>query len=130
MNTSEIKTVNKYFKKFVIENYNNIYFAKKKQQEYVNNILQRKSIHFESDWNYLMTLVEIIEHMFSVREINIAKNYCCFEFENDIRIQDKGMSKINAIYNCCFQALTELWKEELTPFEQKYVEPFDYVDLL
>jgi hypothetical protein len=130
MTTTEIKTVNNYFQNFVIEYQSDIYFSDKIQQKYVINIAQGKEVHFDSNWNYLMTLVEIIEQVYSVREITLQNNYCCFVLDNDCRIQDKGFTKLDAIYNCCFQVLNEYWKEEATPVVQKFVEPFDEEDLL
>ena len=130
MTITEIKTVNNYFQNFVIANQSDIYFPDKIQQKYVINIAQGKEVHFESNWTYLMALLESIEKIHSIWEIKIANNYCCFELENGIRIQDKGTSKMNAIYNCCFRILNEFWKEEAIPVEQKFVEPFDEEDLL
>lgn len=130
MTTSEIKKANKYLQKFVIEHQNNIFFSDKIQQKYVISIARGKEVHFDSNWNYLMTLVEIIEQVYSVREITLQNNYCCFELDNDYRIQDKGFSKLEAIYNCCFRVLKEFWKEEAIPLVQKVIEPFDEEDLM
>jgi len=77
-----------------------------------------------------MTLVQVIEHVYSVRAIKVVDNNCYFEFENDIQIQDKGMSKKNSIYNCSFRILCKFWEEDTTLFIQKTPEPFDIEDLL
>ena len=129
MTIDEIKIANTYCQQFIIKNQNYIYFCDKIKQKYVNNILKGNEIHFDSNWNYLMTLVQIIEEVYSVREVRMQTNYCIFEFNNDIRIQDKGMTKMNSIYNCCLRILNERWIVEINTLIESKVEPFDVLDL-
>ena len=77
-----------------------------------------------------MTLVQVIEPVYSVRAIKVVVNNYYIEFENDIQIQDKGMSKMDAIYNCSFRTLCKFCEEETTLFIQKTLEPFNKKDLL
>ncbi|TAG58419.1 MAG: hypothetical protein EAZ27_01580 [Cytophagales bacterium] len=58
----------------------------------------------------------------------MSKNWCCFEFPNDKREQDKGSTKREALYNCCLTTLIENWKAKASDIIRG-CEPFDSFEL-
>lgn len=107
--------INKYFRKFVIKYCNRIGF-----DEIPNNIISEiktnEKIDFISDWNYMTTLIILVEKIFEVNEILTRDNYVRFELAKNIIYQDKGMNKLDAFNNCIYHLLTEEWDEK-KPFE-------------
>lgn len=96
------------------------------------NIHQLDEVPFDSDWNYLMFLVQLIEEQFGFDGFVSESNYFRFQGENSgkyHRIQDKQPTKMEAIYSCCVLAVKEYWKEgNAIPYSQGG-EPFDIYDL-
>ncbi|HET9571652.1 MAG TPA: hypothetical protein VFP20_09630 [Bacteroidales bacterium] len=128
-NSVQIQEMNQYFKRFISKNQNSFFLSEDVHRKNVEKIQKLSDVHFESNWNYLMALVQSIENTYSLTEMRCQNNYCSFEFANNYRIQDKGMTKIEAIYNCCFRTLNELWNEEPSLNLKSYIEPFDEDDL-
>jgi len=131
--SNEKQEINRYFQKFIllpqnhchIENHCNI------DEPHANirkKIEQLHNVPFNSDWNYLMTLVQIIENKFCRMGFVSEDNYCRFEFGDYKSIQDKGMTKMDAMYSCCYRTLKAYWKEEIAPPFHRGAEPFDPAD--
>ena len=122
--SKEIYEINQYFHKFVSQHKGYAHFDELalsigKQIEKIPNV------PFDSDWNYLMTLVQLIENVYCNNGFESRDNYFGFHTENGQNIQDKGETKMDAIYSCCHRALKEYWKEETAPSFSRGVEPFD-----
>jgi len=120
------KRINKYFRGFVIQNKNAIW--ENGYSDIIKEIENKKEVFFNSDWNYLMALILTIENVFNIEEIISHYNYVRFKFEN-ITIQDKGSSKLEAYYIVCFKTLKEFWKDGDTVVSYENHEPFDEIDL-
>ena len=125
----QIQQVNQYFKRFISNKRNSFFLSEDVHHKNVEKIQKLSDVHFESNWNYLMALVQSIEDAYSLTVMRCQDNYCSFEFANHYRIQDKGMTKMEAIYNCCFRTLSELWNEEPSLNMKSNIEPFDEDDL-
>ena len=123
--SKEIYEVNKYFGKFVTQNANSF-------DDFVLKIVKQIESNpnppFDSDWNYLMTLVQLIEEMYCRQGFISDRNYFGFHTESGKNIQDKGETKMDAIYSCCHRALKEFWKEDPAPYFPRGCEPFDIDD--
>jgi len=128
-NSVQIQEINQYFKRFISKNRNGFFLSEDVHFKNVERIQKLSDVHFESNWNYLMALVQSIEDAYSLTEMRSQNNYCSFEFANHYHIQDKGMTKMDAIYNCCFRTLNELWNEEPSLNLKIHIEPFDEDDL-
>ena len=125
--SKEIYEINQYFHKFVSQHKDYFHFDDiavriGKQIENIPNV------PFDSDWNYLMTLVQLIEEIYCHHGFISDRNYFGFHTETGQNIQDKGDTKMDAIYSCCHKALKEYWKEETAPLFSRGVEPFDEDD--
>ena len=122
----EIQKINDYFKTFVLEHRNAVSF-----DEILNkNIIKIETtlnVNFHNNWEYLMTLTLIIEKVYNVQSIVTEDNYFRFELTNDERIQDKGSTKIEALFSCCYQVL-EKYNIEKLPYFNRGSEPFDLED--
>lgn len=85
-------------------------------------------INFHSDWNYLMSLLEMIEANTPVKKTICDRNYFKIQAANDEEsIQDKGTNKLEAIFKVCVQFLSANWKK--APIDTRTNEPFDKDDL-
>lgn len=120
--------INKYFREFIIE-YRNSFFSDDISKKIIKEIVSNSNVEFDSNWNYLMVLTEIIETVFEIESICIEKNYCRFDFSDDRRVQDKAPNKLGAIFSCCFQTLEENWTSRKAPKFSRGVEPFDLDEL-
>lgn len=124
-NYEEIYVINQYFGKFVLQHIGSFdEIALKIAKQIENN----HNAPFDSDWNYLMTLVQLIENRYCTNGFESADNYFGFHTETCQNIQDKGETKMDAIYSCCHRALKEFWKDEPAPFFPRGCEPFDKED--
>lgn len=126
--TKEKREINRYFKIFVTTHISDSYFDEP-ESTIMGNIKQLDEIPFDSDWNYLMTLVQLIEDLYAHRGFVSDRNYFRFELGNEEFIQDKGPTKIDAIYSCCLNTLINYWKAENAPPFYLGCEPFDKDDL-
>lgn len=128
INTREIKVINKYFRDFTIAHSD--FF---RNDDYENNLLlkiqKKENIPFHKNWEFIMILVQIIEKKWQLEKIETHDNWVRFSFDNGGGIQDKGMTKIEAFYLCCFKIIAKLWKEHKPPFSYQNMEPFDEIDL-
>ncbi|MFN3760162.1 MAG: hypothetical protein ACK4SF_13210 [Algoriphagus aquaeductus] len=79
---------------------------------------------FHKKWNYLMTLVSVLESEFQIRNIVNHDNYTRFEFDK-INIQEKGVTKIESFYLVCVNTLNKYWKKYEGIEELHLSEPFD-----
>ena len=122
---SEIKKINLYFKRFMLITRHGV---PENSLDIITETLNDKDLAFDNDWNLLMDLVSVIESKFSVRQAVFSHNYFRFEFENHDKIQDKGPDLIEAVYSCCYKALSIYWKEYKAPNFNRGVEPFDEND--
>ena len=126
MTDKEIIEINSYFKNFLMEHIDG--FSKESSRETVNGIGNQENIDFSKDWNYLILLMETIEHVYDFKSIVTEKNYFRFEFHDGENIQDKGSTKIEALYSCIYQTLRKFWGRNPPNFNRG-VEPFDEIDL-
>jgi len=128
--SNKTKEINQYFKKFILSHTD--YFHSDELDTKIRKKLEKLSnVPFDSDWNYLMYLVQLIENMYSPFGVDgfVSKdNYFRFEFGDGERIQDKGITKMDAIYKCCYRALSAYWKGEVSPSFKLGGEPFDLDD--
>ncbi len=124
----EKKEINKYFRDFIIT-HNDFFSNVNPEKNTVIKIQKRENIPFHNKWEFLMVLVQLIESKWSLEKIETRDNWVRFSFNNFDGIQDKGMTKIEAFYLCCFKILSRLWKEHKPPFEYENHEPFDEIDL-
>ena len=122
----ELKAINSYFREFVLLNKNNGYFYGP-IEESLKKIEAEKEIDFNLRWEYLIVLMTIVEKVYDVKSIITERNYFRFEFHNDQNIQDKGETKIDALFSCCYQTLKKYWNVK-APFFNRGVEPFDSTD--
>lgn len=123
-----IQKINRYFKKFISSNKRSAYFEEP-EATIIKNMEQLDEVPFDSDWNYLMTLVQLIESMYCHHGFISDRNYFRFDIPKDRSVQDKGPTKMEAIYSCCYQALNENWKEGIAPPFNRGGEPFDLYDI-
>lgn len=128
LDEEKIKNLNKYFKDFVLAHKDSFY-----QEEYerntVENIQKNDDVPFHNNWNYLMIIVQIIEKKWHLEKIETHDNWVRFSLTDSDAFQDKGMTKIEAFYLCCFRILEHMWKEQQPPFDLENHEPFDEFDL-
>lgn len=124
-NNSEIKEINLYFKKFVSQ-YDDFYFDVQLNAT-IKKINNETETDFSENWENLIALMEIIERIYNVKSIVTENNYFRFEF-HDGNIQDKGVTKIDALYSCCYKTLKKYWSETIPNFNRG-LEPFDLDDL-
>jgi hypothetical protein len=73
-----------------------------------NNLVQPKDdtiFKFDSDWNWLMEVVEKIEDLSYSLEINKQEenDYQCIIVKKDIIVQTFSSKKIEAVYNACLE---------------------------
>lgn len=122
----ELEKINAYFKDFVIEN-RYCYSFDTVLEENIKKIIDKTQPTFHKSWDELTTLMLIIEEVYNVKSIITEKNYYRFEFQNNKRIQDKGSTKIDALFSCCYRTLEKYWKTE-APYFNRGVEPFDLDD--
>lgn len=116
--------INRYFQKFILSSQSYCHI----DEPHTNirkNIEHLHDVPFNSDWNYLMTLVQIIENKYCRMGFASQDNYFRFELGDYKSIQDKGMTKMDAIYSCCYRTLKEYWKEDIAPPFHGGAEPFD-----
>ena len=86
-------------------------------------------INFHSDWNHLMSLLEIIEANNPIENTICDRNYFKIQAtSDDASIQDKGINKLEAIFKVCVQFLSANWRK--APIDTRSIEPFDKDDLL
>lgn len=126
--TKEKQEINRYFKIFVTTHMSGYYFDEP-EATIIKNMEQLDEVPFDSDWNFLMTLVQLIEKKYCYQGFVSDRNYFRFEIEDHRFIQDKGPTKMDAIYSCCLNTLINYWKEEKAPFFYQGGEPFDLDDL-
>ena len=127
--SKEIKALNNYFREFVLAHNYCSPWSQDSMNRTFEKIQKQKNTPFHSSWDYLMIVVEIIEEEWGFEKIIIQANWVRFISDKFGTFQDKGSSKIEALYLCCFRILTELWKEQKPPFVYKSHEPFDDIDL-
>lgn len=85
-------------------------------------------INFHSDWNYLMSLLEIIEVNHLIENTICSRNYFKMQPTNDdASIQEKGVNKLEAVFKVCVQFLSANWKT--APIDTRSIAPFDKDDL-
>jgi hypothetical protein len=120
--------INRYLKKFVLT-YMKGSYLNEPEATIIKNMEQLDEVPFDSDWNYLMTLVQLIEDLYAHGGFVSDRNYFRFETGKYQHIQDKGINKMDATYSCCVQALIKNWKEEKAPPFSRGAEPFDIDDL-
>lgn len=122
------KILNKYFKNFVLAQKDSFY-----QEDYeritIENIQKNDDIPFHENWDYLMMIVQVIENIWHLEKIETHDNWVRFSFTDFDTFQDKGRTKIDAFYLCCFRVLEHMWKEQNLPFAYENHEPFDEIDL-
>lgn len=129
LDAKEIKTLNKYFREFVIAHNYSSSWPEDPMNRTVEKIQKHKNIPFHSSWDYLMVVVEIIEQEWRFEKIIIQINWVRLISDEFGTFQDKGSNKIEALYLCCFRVLAELWKDQKPPIVYKSHEPFDDIDL-
>ena len=122
--SKELNEINQYFRKFVSHYKDYIHFDEITFR-IAKQIANTPGAPFDSDWNYLMTLVQLIEVIYCRHGFISQDNYFRFELENNERIQDKGSNKMDAIYSCCHRVLKEYWKDEAAPHLNRGCEPFE-----
>ncbi|MBS1775986.1 MAG: hypothetical protein IPK18_00520 [Sphingobacteriales bacterium] len=121
----EIKAINLYFKEFVLQH--NDYFFDKHLEKTIKKIESETETDFSENWENLIALMQIIERTYNLKAIITENNYYRFEFHNAENIQDKGATKIDALFSCCYQTLRKYWNEN-APYFNRGVEPFDISD--
>ncbi len=121
----EIKAINSYFKDFVLQ-HNDSFF-----DELLDKTIKKIETEYETDfsenWENLTALMQVIERVYNLKSIITESNYYRFEFLNDENIQDKGATKIEALFSCCYQTLKKYWSEN-APNYNNGVEPFNISD--
>lgn len=130
INKFQIHQLNNYFREFVVANTN--YFHSDQKSDAFYMILKNETIPFNRSWDYLMIVVEIIESKWGEwgrTKIEMHNNVARFELGENKVFQNKGITKLEALYSCCFEALEELWKDKTPPFKYSSHEPFDEIDL-
>lgn len=80
-----------------------------------------KSAKFDTDWNWLMEVVEKIENLNEYISIYLYPQGCtiskCKEFEGDkdyFDISIDGDSKIEAVYNACVEFIQWYYRQNLS----------------
>lgn len=121
----EIKAINSYFKDFVLQ-HNDSFFDEVLDKS-IKKIETENETDFSENWENLIVLMQIIERVYNLKSIITEKNYYRFEFLNSENIQDKGATKIEALFSCCYQTLKKYWNEK-APNYNNGVEPFDISD--
>lgn len=128
INAKEKKAINKYLREFVIA-HNDFFREADFEKNTIIKIQKRENIPFHKNWEYLMVLVQLIENKWKLEKIETCDNWVKFSSNHFDNIQDKGMTKMEAFYLCCFKTLTKLWKEQKPPLIYENHEPFDEIDL-
>lgn len=121
----EIKAVNSYFKEFVLQH--NDYFFDEQLDKTIKKIAIEKETNFNENWDSLIALMQIIERVYNLKSIITENNYYRFEFHKEENIQDKGATKIEALFSCCYQTLRKYWNKN-APYFNSGVEPIDIND--
>jgi exonuclease I len=75
--------------------------------ECMQGIFQFNECYFDTDWNWLMEIVEKIESLKHC-QIDISLNWCRIGYKDtlfnyDSRNYFKGLTKIEAVYNACVE---------------------------
>lgn len=122
----EITAINSYFKKFLVQHRDE--YSDELFKETVAKIESEGNTDFLKNWNNLMILLETIERIYDVKSIITERNYFRIEFHDNQNVQDKGSTKIEALFGCCYQILEKYWKEK-APYFNRGFEPFDEIDL-
>lgn len=118
----EIKAVNFHFKKFVLEK--NHYSSDTELNKLIDKISKDNEADFSKNWENIICLTQMIENVYNVKSIVTEDNYFRFEFNNNENIQDKGETKIEALFGCCYKTLKKYWNEK-APNLNNGIEPFD-----
>src|SRR5574344_581279 len=106
------KLINQYFREFVLR-YKDVVSFEEHSYKVIKEIERNSKTDFHKNWDYLMVLVLIIEHLYSVSKIITHDNYVGFEFKDDT-IQDKGYTKLDAFYIVCCKTLQQYWADGQT----------------
>ena len=122
----ELEKINAYFKDFIIEHKGYTSFDTV-LEENIKIIEAKSKPTFHKSFDNLTSLMLIIEKVYNIESIITHRNYYRFEFPNNKRIQDKGSTKMDALFSCCYQTLEKYWKTE-APYFNRGVEPFDLDD--
>lgn len=87
------------------------FYINAKNKEEFGRWVKCEDLKFNSDWNWLMEVVEKIETLESIG-IDFYKG--CIDVYNEetnlIRINRKGLTKIEAVYNACLEFIN--WYNE------------------
>lgn len=121
----EIKAINTYFREFVLQQ--NDYFFDEILGKTIKKIASDTETEFSQNWENLIALMQIIERVYNLKSIVTEDNYYRFEFHNDENIQDKGPTKIDALFSCCYQTIKKYWDRK-APYFNRGVEPFGVDD--
>lgn len=121
----EIKAINSYFKEFVLQH--NDYFFDELLDKIIKKIESEIETDFSENWENLIAVMQIIERVYTLQSIITENNYYRFEFLNSENIQDKGATKIEALFGCCYQTLRKHWNKN-APYFNRGFEPFDISD--
>jgi CRISPR/Cas system CSM-associated protein Csm2 small subunit len=121
----EIEAINSYFKQFVLQH--NDSFFDEVLDKTIKKITNQDKPDFRQNWENLIALMQIIERVYNLKSIITEDNYYRFEFHNNDNIQDKGVTKIEALYSCCYQTLKKYWNDN-APYFNRGAEPFDVSD--
>lgn len=121
----ETKAINSYFKEFVLQHSD--YFFDELLDKTIKKIESEIETDFCRNWENLIALMQIIERTYNLKSIITENNYYRFEFHDAENIQDKGATKIDALFSCCYQTLKRYWNEN-APYFNRGVEPFDISD--
>ena len=118
----EIKAINSYFKEFVLQH--NDYVFDEQLDKAIKKIECETETDFSENWENLIAVMQIIERVYNLKSIITENNYYRFEFHKEENIQDKGATKIEALFSCCYQTLRKYWNNN-APCYNRGVEPFD-----
>ncbi len=110
---NHINETDSYFKRFAIQHKDYLIFDELSEKT-IAIIESEIQTNFTSNWRNLIVLMQIIERVYKLKSIITEENYFRFEFRDDENIQDKGATKIDALYSCCYQTLRKYWKEDVT----------------
>lgn len=121
----ELNEINSYLKEFILQHKE--YSFDELLNKTVKNIESENEIDFSENWENLIALMQIVERVYNLKSIITESNYYKFEFHNDENIQDKGATKIEALFSCCYQTLKKYWKKDVPTFNNG-VEPFGISD--
>lgn len=113
--TQKIQAVNNYCKEFLLGHKEMMFNYE--IEDVIKEMSGKDNLDFTSDWKYLMILVQTLEIVFEIKSIVIEDNYCRFEFKTLEPIQDKGRTKKQAVFQCCYRALDILWNKPAPVYE-------------